>query len=378
MSTFSCICKRSAVTSLFLAATILTLLVLHPRNAWANPFNCTDPNRFPQNLTRNGSVGSGYETPYGIVAEWWNVFIYDGPAPRFELVDNENANGDYVGEYSQYIHGDGYEFDAGLYQVISGVKPGYSYEFSVGMAQTLRDLGGGRHVRMDDIGRRVGVDPFGGTDPHSPNLIWGPAYWSGGAGLNKAEMALTFVAQAEQVTVFVRAFNRNPSASDKVWFDVMCLLPREDIPPVAVPTTTPPPTEPPPAVAASAQQPPTRAPVVRPTRTPTPRPTDTPEPARVMTATPKPEPRRSPTASPEPRPFIPLADPNVDGSNSGGGTSGASILSLVVILGSLGFVLLSALGIVLILAFAFWRLFVRPVGGTLDSTHYSDEAGRSR
>ncbi len=326
------------------------------------------------NLTRNGSINDGYDTQYGVVANSWNAFIFDRTPPSFDLVDNENAVGDSVGQYSQYIHGDGVEFDAGIYQVIAGTTPGQSYDFKIGFAIMLRDIGGGQNKKIDGVViRRAGVDPTGGTDPHSPNVIWGPEWDGGGYGasLNNPNMTVTFVAKSNQVTVFARAYNRGTAPSDKAWFDVMCLLPRGDIPTVQIePTVTP--TLP---ATATPQVPPTRVPPTRvpPTATPEP-PTPTLEPAQVLTATPQTVAQKRATATPEARPFIPQIG---DGTNTGGGEGGGGGgLPILMVAGALGIVGIGLIGIVLIGGFAVWRIFLRQVDDALDPTYYPDDQGQ--
>ncbi len=323
------------------------------------------------NLTRNGSFGGGYDTQFGVVGESWNAFIFGGDPPHYDLTDNENAVGDFVAPYSQFIVGEGHEYDAGIFQVVSGIQPGASYDFKVGMAQTQRDLGGGNLIAMNDVGRRVGVDPLGGTDPHSPNVIWGPEYWTGGAGYNKPEMLLTFKAQSQQVTVYARVFNRNPAAADKIWFDVICVLPRGDIPVEAVqPSVTP--TSPATAVPPTSADPPTPRPTrVPPTATRVPA-TDVPTvPAQAFTATPPKVAQRRATPTPEPRSFIPQGGNTNNSSNDASG--GGNGLSLAVILGSVGIIGISLLGIVLIGGFAIWRIFMRQVDDALDPTYSPDD-----
>jgi|GEM_PF-746771 hypothetical protein len=331
------------------------------------------------NLTRNGSItDGGYDTPHGVVANSWNAFLINGDWPEYALADNESANGDIGGSSSQYIHGDGTRFDAGIYQVVTGLQPGASYDFSVGWAAMLRDTGGGHNTKVDDVViRRVGVDPYGGTDPQSPNLKWGPEVGTGSSGrsLNNPDMRITFQAMSNQATVFVRVYNLSTSASDKVFFDVMCLLPRPDIPVVQIePTATP--TSPP---TATSDVPPTRVPPTRvpPTATPVP-PTPTLEPAQVLTATPQAVAQKAPTGTPQPRPFIPTVVGANDAGGGGGnsassGGSGGNLLSLVAVFGAIGIIGLSLLGIVLIGGFAIWRIFMRQVDDALDPTYSPDD-----
>lgn len=342
------------------------------------------------NLTRNGSVtDGGYDTAHGVVINSWNAFLMGGEWPEYDLADNESANGDIGGSSSQYIHGDGIVFDAGIYQVVTGTQPGASYEFSVGWAAMLRDIGGGNNKKFDDvILRQTGADPTGGTDPFSPNVQWGPEHWGGG-GFYHPDMKMTFMARSNQVTLFLRVKNNEAAPSDKVFFDVLCLLPRGDIPVQALeptPTPSPVPTEPPAVVAqAQAVQPTRRPPTeVPPTATPEP-PTPTRVPAQVFTATPEQVAKVGTTATPERRAAI----PQINSGNSAGRTSnttesisgsaaggGANALSFAVIAGAVGIIGISLLGILGIGGFFVWRLFNRQVDDALDPAYYPDEQGR--
>jgi LysM repeat protein len=63
--------------------------------------------------------------------------------------------------------------EAGMYQVVGGVKPGDRLRFSVYMeAWSAAD----NDPFRSDLGQRmnlqVGIDPTGGNDPWSPNIIW--------------------------------------------------------------------------------------------------------------------------------------------------------------------------------------------------------------
>jgi hypothetical protein len=368
--------SRLVILRAFLALVLFSVGsgIVAPKTAFAQG-PCTTRD---DNLTRNGSVtDGGYDTAHGVVANSWNAFLVNGEWPAFDLADNESANGDIGGSSSQYIHGDGTRFDSGIYQVVAGVQPGASYQFSVGWAAMLRDVGGGNNQKFDDvIIRRVGYDPYGGTDPESVNVQWGPEVGTGSSGrsLNHPDLSITLKALASQVTVFLRVYNLSTSASDKVFFDVMCLLPRGDIPVenlAPTPTTTPIATEVPPT-----RVPPTRVPAtaVPPTATPVP---PTPEPAFAYTATPQQVAVAEPDATRERRGNIPTLDDNGNisrtSSNPSGSTNnspGPNAMSLAVILGSVGIIGISLLGILLVGGFVIWRLFFRQVDDALDPNYY--------
>ncbi len=281
-------CSRFTITRHFLFVCLALALLLQIPGASLSLAYAGDPpcTTFPENLSRNGSITEGgYETPHGIVANWWTPFRIGGEWPAFLLHDAESANGDVPGSSSQFVHANDIVFDAGIYQEISGTQPGAWYEFKVGWARALRDRHNGQVNQSIDnvIMRQVGADPFGGTEPTSPDVVWGPEFWHGSQGLNAPQMRVTFKALSERVTVFVRIRNANDSPSDKIFLDVMCLLPRTDIPPetlVPTPTATLAATEPPTRILA------TRVPATALPATPTPIP-PTPIPAQVWTVTPE-------------------------------------------------------------------------------------------
>jgi hypothetical protein len=331
-------------TILFLLCSTLFLTQFAPASAGEPP--CTTR---PDNMTRNGSItDGGYPTQYGVVANEWNPFILGGSPPAYALADNESANGDIPGSSSQYIHGDGIEFDAGIYQTINGTVPGAYYQFSVGWAAMLRDIGQGQNKKMDNvIVRLVAADPTGGTDPHSASVIWGPEFSTGSSSrsLNSPQMSLVFPAQADHVTVFIRAFDRSAAASDKVFLDVICMVPRPDLPtatPAATATATPAPTDTPR---------PTRLPstAVPATKVPTPTETSVPTLAYTPTNTNTPKPSSTPTETPKPHRPIPAASPAA-------ASGPLNAIPVALFFGSVGVVLMSAAGIFGLIGFILLHL----------------------
>jgi hypothetical protein len=248
----------------------------------------------PNNLITNGSMAGEHGTSYGSLAEAWEPFIFDGAAPKFRWVSNEqiDPNG------SQQIYSSG-TFDAGIYQTVRNLQPNVYYWIRLGYSLAAKWYGG-PNVRVDSIGRKVGIDPFGGTDPKSPNVIWGPDLFDGNAALNRPEMTMIFAARADRATIFLRAMARDGSSGEnRVWLDAVCMEARYDmptatpLPPTATPvppTATPRPTQaraPAPKIAQVQNTPAaTLAPTVTPTATPTetPLPTGTPRYARPLIA----------------------------------------------------------------------------------------------
>ena len=90
-----------------------------------------------------------------------------------------------------------YEFDAGIYQQIA-VIPGQDYGFDIGMVTFWRGPG---YPDSDGLmSRQVGIDPFGGTDPTSSNIIW-----SDPNANDKAWVYMDVAATAQTMTMTVFA-----------------------------------------------------------------------------------------------------------------------------------------------------------------------------
>jgi YVTN family beta-propeller protein len=168
-------------------------------------------------------AGPGHATAYGVVADGWNPFVLSAATPTFEWVNNENAPGDPV-MGSQYIWADLVGFDAGIDQTITGLTPGVYYRFWLGYALAAYDPGDQINHRNNLIGRQVGIDLTGGTDPRSPTVAWGTIYWDGNAALNIPALSMTFAAQSSRATIFLRVVNTNiNNGRSKVWFDAVCM-----------------------------------------------------------------------------------------------------------------------------------------------------------
>jgi DNA-binding beta-propeller fold protein YncE len=217
-----------ALTWLIVAALVLSMFPTAPR-AFALEDPCAlDPN----NLFYNGTMAPPeHSTPYGTVADGWTHFIYAGLPPQFDAVDNEGIDNG----YSQQIFAIN-TFDAGIQQTVPNLQIGVNYWFRLGYSLAAKSYGGD-NVRVNTIGRKVGVDPFGGTDPHSSNVLWGPDLFDGNAALNRPEMTFVFTARATSATIFLRAMATDGSGGEnRVWFDALCMEARPDLPPTTPPS----------------------------------------------------------------------------------------------------------------------------------------------
>lgn len=200
-------------------------------------------------------------------------------------------------------------FVAGLYQQVPAT-PGVTYWANV-IWLVFHPAG----ALDNTVGRRVGIDPTGGTDPTSPNVVWSPDLWRAHESCEFkicSELQVSAAAQNSTITVFVRIedtwkdrrdeFSFVPDQffgmEEQFWLDDVGVIPIG----AAAPAPTP---EPPTPV------PPTSTPVpatpvpVSPTDTP-PLPTETPVPPAEVSASPTPEPTTAvPTDTPSPLPPTP-------------------------------------------------------------------------
>jgi len=118
------------------------------------------------------------------------------------------------------------KFDAGVYQQITGLTIGESYGFQAGILQVFETTN-----RTDPatgvMARRVGIDPTGGTDPESPNVVWSPleehaTFSSGGKKYTWFWPSVGAKAMSTTMTVFIRVSSKGQGStpnSDQVWAD---------------------------------------------------------------------------------------------------------------------------------------------------------------
>jgi hypothetical protein len=179
-----------------IAAAILSLVALPPAgSARAN------------NLLFNGSFEdfTGYGTdpikgaPLKVATGWWR-FVEAGN-PYFMSTRNYNGSAwgcqcwvdVQDGEDSQFIFSpDNSAYTAGVYQQVGGVTPGVAYAVS-GRIASAGDAG---------VARRIGIDPTGGADSRSPNVVWGNLITSNSSG-HYVNLQASAVAQKSTITLFL-------------------------------------------------------------------------------------------------------------------------------------------------------------------------------
>ena len=323
--------KQSKLQTTIIATLLLAItLVFSIADTQAQDF--PDVCQQPENILPNCSFDSGLSG--------WQSFLETGAADFAVLQGG--------GECHAPLCPAGYivtqdHFIGGIYQQVPVAKGNNYYANIVWLVfdslandQSVNDAVGG------GIGRRVGIDPFGGTDSKSENVVWSEDNWRNDCKICNVEH-VTVTAQADTITVFlrlddtwrVRARERGlsvPVSKDQFWLDDLGLkqVGGEAIP-AAAPTDTPPPPptdtpEPPPATDTPVPQEDTPTPEleasaddepeevaeadtsavqpVSPVETPTPvPPTNTPAPVPpTLTPTSTPPPTDTPLPRPTPQP----------------------------------------------------------------------------
>jgi hypothetical protein len=268
------------------------------------------------NLIPNCGMDNFVPVPQGSAPAGWTPFVISGGL----AIDGPHAD-TYWGAPSVRLWSDGGTFVAGLFTQVGGLTPGATYYASVGWAAPDPPQG-------DNFGRRLGIDPTGGTDPNSPNIVWGPEWRGPGKVLNDSSPGMpnidvSAVARSSTVSVFVKVDHNYSTGQDEFFLDALGLY-QSDAPVAPPPTNTPQPAPPSPtpaqavkaaatrvpptAVPPTATLPPTDTPV---TAQPTPAPTNTPAPTSTPTVTATPTQTLTPSVTPSstlpPRPRATIA-----------------------------------------------------------------------
>lgn len=268
-----------------LLALWLAILILHPSPGAAQDFPdvCQDP----ANILANCNFNSGLDH--------WQPFLETGAADITVLQGGSECHAPLCP--AAYIVSNDH-FIGGIYQQVPVTRGANYYANIVWLVFDSLANDAAVHQATGGIGRRIGIDPFGGTDPRSPNIVWSPDNWRNDCKICNVEQ-VTVTAQADTMTVFLRIENTwklraaekgfsIPPSKDQFWIDDIGLKPVDGAP-----------------IAVQVQQPATGTP------TPAPPPTNTPE-APPPTNTPVP-PANTPTAAATPvaQADTPAAEPDV-------------------------------------------------------------------
>ncbi|MCS7283954.1 MAG: LysM peptidoglycan-binding domain-containing protein [Anaerolineae bacterium] len=284
--------KHLRIGWIILAGILLLMIFWSPVHSQEGP-----------NLLRNGDFeegGPGQAWPFqdGIpeiqVAPGWRAFYLDDPPayiapppdycqgdarcawgrPEFRgTAVYEFANRVRSGQLAQKYFSWNRQHEAGLYQQVSGIRPGTRLRFSVWI-QTWSCMPpspeqwnvcptGDRSNNPAPMHIWVGIDPTGGTDWAAPTVVRSP---EGNAWDTWTLFQVEAVAQSDKVTVFIHSRadwqDRIPRINNDVYIDDASLVA------IGQAAPTPPPPPPTSAATAPAAQQPTRAPAASPTPRP--------------------------------------------------------------------------------------------------------------
>jgi hypothetical protein len=192
------------------------------------------------NLLTNGSMEGAYSAQDGIPQlqmpngwrAWW---VEGGGGADWANLRPEwsNSNGAYYpervqnGQFAMRYFKGWATFTAGAYQSVS-VPAGTPLEFTAwGQSWSCENWGGcsndnNGHIDVwsttdpQFIHLRIGIDPFGGTDPFSSNIVWSG---EAAAADQYAQFRVTAAAQADKVTVFLYASQDYPAENQDAYWD---------------------------------------------------------------------------------------------------------------------------------------------------------------
>ncbi len=290
--------KRRIIFSII----ILILLFLF-NNAYSQgqgdfPRYCLE---YPNNLVKNCQFNEDLN--------YWTTFLEGG---TFDIMTGSGAEYCHTINHPCVFITSAGGFVGGMYQQIP-VTPGGIYDANAQLIlYNMSDKQDGA------VGRKIGLDPAGGVDPASPNIIWSSEVWvfDHHHQMVFPELQVKAIAQGETMTLFVRIDNtaRFPTARYEFWLDEIGMIKVGQAEP---PTATPlPPTDTPAPPPTTTSAPPTDTPTPEATATPepsnTPEATATPEPTATHTPTDTPLPTDTPTATPTSTPtstFTPAQRP---------------------------------------------------------------------
>ena len=202
---------------------VLALLLLVAALTWVLPCSADDPCEDPRNIIYNCQFERFSPAPGGEVPEGWWPFVLSGH-PAFDRASDTPK------PPSLRIWSDGEPFVAGVYQEVSGVQPGATYVAGIGWA-VFQSTG-------PEMGRAIGIDPRGGKDPASPDVVWSTEVWE--KRRINPELVVSAVAQSERLTVFVRVNHPRSYGADEAFLDAVWLWRDDSVPVQFLATATQP------------------------------------------------------------------------------------------------------------------------------------------
>ena len=146
------------------------------------------------------------------VAQSWSYFE-EHMNPKFQQSTFEQMPGGPGGQVScQQIWADWSAYRAGIYQRVSGCTIAQPYKLTGWCLSIYQHGVTPTPPQGNNIGQKLGIDPYGGTDPLSTNVRWCTEDWT---DRTWRELQVTATAQSTTITVFAR--------SNNVWAKTNCL-----------------------------------------------------------------------------------------------------------------------------------------------------------
>ncbi len=205
------------------SALVIAVLLLHtPKVLFASDL-CNPPNLIPQ---PDCDFDNFYGEPPRQVPNGWTAYVISGD-PSF--VNDPHS---FFGSGTlRIMSNNSTPLKAGIYTQVN-VNPGSGYRASVAWAAP--------NAPTDAFGRQLGIDPTGGTDPNSPNVVWGPLFYGDGRITNRPpgegpNLDVTARATGGTLTVFFLADLRYVEGANLIYVDVIALYPDESAPAAAAP-----------------------------------------------------------------------------------------------------------------------------------------------
>lgn len=201
------------------------------------------------NLLANGGFEDGFTSQSGDqprqVADGWTAWhvpptdempSFQNAAPKYQPVAPDSSrvrSGSDAQVYFSFFE----THEGGVYQQVDDVTDGAEYRFSIYAhiwSSTFEDV----DVSEDpgDVALRVGIDPTGGTDGTSDDIVWStPAIFYD----TYRQYAVIATAESDTITVFVESTIGSPVQNSYIYLDDAVLEPTEEVEePAEEPTAT--------------------------------------------------------------------------------------------------------------------------------------------
>lgn len=154
------------------------------------------------------------------VANSWTPYRLSA-SPNFMQSQFEQMPGGPGGQVScQQIWADWSAYEAGVYQRISGAVIGQCYRAKGWFMSIYRHGQAIDSIQDGNIYQRIGIDPYGGTNANSSNVIWS---WNDPLDRRWRELPVDAVAQSTTITVFARTNNLYPATNCLSFYDAFSL-----------------------------------------------------------------------------------------------------------------------------------------------------------